>query len=137
MAIVLTSAQWTALFKELYPTGAALDALQHKHVFLSKVAKKGDAFGDYIPVPLVYTLPSGRSARIQSVLDANGPIGPTKSVRFEVALASDYAGTWLDELTMKKASSDRGAFVATRKKEVDGLIKQLGNSMAHALYRDG
>lgn len=38
---------------------------------------------------------------------------------------------------MKKASSDRGAFVATRKKEVDGIIKQLGNSMAHALYRDG
>lgn len=38
---------------------------------------------------------------------------------------------------MKKASSDRGAFVNARKFEVDGLLKQLGNSMAHALYRDG
>ncbi len=27
--------------------------------------------------------------------------------------------------------------MSARKKEVDGLLKQLGNSMAHALYRDG
>ena len=100
--------------------------------------KQGDAYGNTIPVPVVYALPSGRSARIQTVLSStNSPIGPTRSVRFDVELASDYAGAYLDELTMKKASSDRGAFVAARKKEMDGLITQLGNSMAHALYRDG
>lgn len=126
------------MWKELYPSGAALDVLQHKHVFLSRVAKRGDAYGDTIQSkPIMYALPSGRSAKIATVLSSTGPIGPTKSVKFVGELASDYAGTWIDELTMKKASSDRGAFVAARKTEVDGLIKQLGNSMAHALYRDG
>lgn len=137
MSQVLTAAQWAALWKELYPGNLPLEALQHKHTFMSKVKKKGEAYGDKIITPVVYSLPSGRSARIQTVLGTNGPIGPTKSARFESELASDYAGTWIDELTMKKASSDRGAFVAARKKEVDGLLKQLGNSMAHALYRDG
>lgn len=32
--VVLTSSQWTALWKELYPNKVALDALQHKHVLM-------------------------------------------------------------------------------------------------------
>jgi hypothetical protein len=105
MSQVLTATQWDALWKELYPNKAALDALQHKHVFMSKVRKQGEAYGEYIPVPVVYGLPSGRSAKIGTVLGStNSPIGPTRSARFNVELASDYAGTWIDELTMKKAS---------------------------------
>jgi hypothetical protein len=38
---------------------------------------------------------------------------------------------------MRKAANDRGSFVNARKFEVDGLLRQLGNSLAHALYRAG
>src|SRR5262249_29800354 len=80
---------------------------------------------------------SGRTASIANLLGATGPIGPTQSKKFLVSLASDYAATWINELTIRKAANDRGAFVNARKFEVDGLLRQLGNSMAHALYRDG
>lgn len=100
------------------------------------VPKQGEAYGDKIVVPVTYDLPSGRSAGMSTLLGSTGPIGPTRSTKFEAQLASDYAATWIDELTMRKAASDRGSFVNARKFEVDGLLKQLGNSMAHALYRD-
>jgi hypothetical protein len=111
--------------------------MARKHPFLSMVPKQGEAYGEKIVVPVTYDLPSGRSAGIAALLGSTGPITPTRSAKFEVELASDYAATWIDELTMRKAASDRGSFVNARKFEVDGLLKQLGNSMAHALYRDG
>lgn len=111
--------------------------MARKHPFLSMINKQGEAYGDYIVVPVTYDLPAGRAADMATLLGATGPISPTKSTKFQVYLASDYAGTWIDELTMRKAASDRGSFVNARKFEVDGLLKQLGNSMAHALFRDG
>lgn len=137
MATVLGSVQWAAFLKELYPDGLPYDILVRKHPFLSKVPKQGDAYGDHIVVPVTYDLPAGRSADMGILLGATGPIAPTQSAKFNVYLASDYAATWIDELTIRKAASDRGAFVNARKFEIDMLLKQLGNSMAHALYRDG
>lgn len=137
MATVLGDVQWNALLKELYPEGLPAEIMMRKHVLLSKIEKDGDAYGDHMAIPVVYDNPSGRSADIASLLGTNGPIGPTQSKRFLVSLASDYAATWINELTIRKAANDRGAFVNARKFEVDGLLRQLGNSMAHALYRAG
>jgi hypothetical protein len=111
--------------------------MARKHPFLAMAPKEGDAYGDHIVVPVTYDWPSGRSADMATLLGSTGPIQPTKSAKFLVFLASDYAGTWIDELTIRKAANERGAFVNARKFEVDGLLKQLGNSMGHALYRDG
>lgn len=62
--------------------------LQRKHAFLTMVKKQGEAYGDKIVVPVKYSLPSGRSARMQTVLSStNSPIGPTRAARFEVELA--------------------------------------------------
>src|SRR5262249_19586220 len=35
------------------------------------------------------------------------------------------------------ASNDRGAFVNAMRFEIDGLLRQLGNSLGHGIYRDG
>jgi len=138
MSTVLGDVQWNALLKELYPDGLPAEIMMRKHVFLSKVQKDGDAYGDHMAIPVVYDNPAGRSATIAQVLGStDSPIGPTKSIKFLVSLASDYAATWINELTIRKAANDRGAFVNARKFEVDGLLRQLGNSLAHALYRTG
>lgn len=137
MPTVLGTIQWDAFFKELYPSGLPMEILMRKHPFLTMVAKQGEAFGDRIVVPITIDNPSGRSADMATLLSANGPISPSRSRKFEVTLASDYAGHWINELTIRQAASDRGSFVSARKFEVDGLLRQLGNSMAHALYRDG
>jgi hypothetical protein len=137
MATVLGDVQWDALLKELYPDGLPAEIMMRKHVLMSKLQKDGEAYGEYMVIPVVYDNPAGRSADIATLLGSTGPIGPTRSVKFNVSLSSDYAATWINELTMRKAANDRGAFVNARKFEVDGLLRQLGNSLAHALYRAG
>jgi hypothetical protein len=137
MATVLGDVQWDALLKELYPGNLPAEMLTRKHPFLSMVPKDQDAYGEYIVIPVVYDGPAGRSADIASLLSSTGPIGPHKSIKFNVSLVEDYAATWLNELTMRKASNDRGAFVNARKFEIDGLLRSLGNSLSHALFREG
>lgn len=137
MATVLADIQWDAFLKELYPDGLPAEIMMRKHVLMSKLKKDGDAYGEYMVIPVVYDNPAGRSADMGSLLGATGPIAPTKSAKFLPSLASDYAATWINELTIRKAANDRGSFVNARKFEVDGLLRQLGNSLAHALYRAG
>lgn len=137
---VLNDVAWGPLLKELYPEGLPEQLLQRKHLLLSKMQKDGDAYGDYIVIPVVYDNPAGRSADIGTLLGttaAGSMISPTQSKRFLVYLSSDYAATWINELTVLKAANDRGAFVNAFKFEVDGILRQLGNSLSHALYRNG
>ncbi len=137
MATVLSTIQWDAFLKELYPDGLPAEIMMRNHLLLERLKKDGNAYGEYIVIPVVVSGPSGRSASIAELLGANGPIGPTTSRKFNVTLASDYAATWIDELTIRKASNDRGSFVNARKFEIDMILQALGDSMAHALYRAG
>lgn len=136
---VLGDVQWDALLKELYPDGLPLEIMQRNHSFMSLVQKDGNTTGEYMVIPVWYDLPSGRSASISQLLtsSATSPISPSKSVKFQPSLVEDYAAHWLNMLTVYKTMNDRGAFVEARKREIDGLLKQLGNSLSHALYRDG
>src|SRR5678816_3547164 len=112
MPTILADVQWDAFLKELYPDGLPEDIMMRKHLLLSKLKKEGDAYGEYIVVPVIVDNPSGRSADIASLLSTTaGPIGPTTSRKFTVSLASDYAATWINELTIRKAANDRGSFV--------------------------
>jgi hypothetical protein len=126
-----------ALLKELYPAGLPEEIMMRNHPFMTMVPKSGEAYGEYIVVPVVYAWPPGRSADIAQLLDSTGPIGASKHVKFNVTLVEDYAATWLDALTMEKMANNKGAFVEARKFEVDGILSQLGESTAHALYRSG
>jgi hypothetical protein len=138
MSTVLGTIQWDAFLKELYPDGLPQEVMMRKHSFMTKVEKSTEATGEYMVVPVTVDGPSGRSATIATLLDATvGPIGPTTSVKFNVTLASDYGATWIDELTILKAANDRGSFVNARKFEIDGVLRRLGDSLAHALYRAG
>ena len=134
----LTTINWAAFLKELYPDGLPETIMMRNHLFLERVKKDGEAYGVDIVIPVTVTNPSGRTADIATLLGTtNSPISPTVSRAFRVQLASDYAATYIDELTMRKAANDRGAFVNARQFEIDGILRELGNSMAHALYRAG
>lgn len=138
MPTVLAEVQWNAFLKELYPDGLPAEIMMRKHLLLSRITKEGDAYGDHLVIPVTVDNPAGRSATIANLLDASfGNIQPTQSAKFLVFLAKDYAATWIDEITIRKAANDRGSFVNARKFEIDGLLRQLGNSLGHALYRAG
>jgi hypothetical protein len=134
---IVTASEVDAVMKELYEGGVPTDIMQGAHPLLAMMPKDSNAYGEYIVVPVHYDLSPGRSADIAALLGSDGPIGANKTIKFNVPLVEDYAATWLDDLTLMKMSNDRGAFVEGRKFEVDSLIKQLGNSAGHALYRSG
>lgn len=136
MATVVDMTQFDAWLKELYPSGVPQDLALKNHVFLSKVRKEGNFVGEQIVWPILYEYPQGRSATIATVLGASGPIGASKGVRMNVTRSKDYAATFIDSETIM-ATTDMGAFASARKFELDNLLKQLGNSMGHAIYRSG
>lgn len=137
MGTVVTATQMDALIKELYIPGVPEEIMMRNHTFMTMVPKSGEAYGEYIVVPVVYAWPPGRASQIDVLLGADGPVGPSKHVKFNVTLTEDYAATFLDSLTLLKMANNRGAFVEARKFEVDGILSQLGESTAHALYRSG
>lgn len=140
MSTVLNATAWAAFLKELYPDGLPEMMLMRRHVFMTMVSKSTDATGDHMVIPVEVDGPGGRSADIAGLLGTatgQGYVYPTTSRKFNVYIASDYAGTFIDELTILKAGSDKGAFVSARQHEVDNLLRKLGDSLAHALYRTG
>lgn len=137
MATVVGDVQWDAMLKQLYPPGLPTDMMLRNHPFMSLVPKDDNATGVFMVIPVIYDLPPGRSADIGTVLGNTGPIGASKHTKFQASLVSDFAATWLNMLTVYKTANDRGSFVEARKMEIDGIITNLGNSMAHALFRDG
>lgn len=140
MATVVGDVQWDALLKELYPDGLPTEMMMRKHSFMSLCPKDDNATGEYMVIPVVYDLPPGRSALAAQVYTAgaaSNPAGSSKHVKFLPSLVEDYASTYLNMLTVYKTANDRGSFVEMRKREIDGILKSLGNSLAHALFRDG
>lgn len=137
MAVTVGDIQWDALLKELYPEGVPGELMMRSHPFMQLVPKDTDATGEYMVIPVVYDLPPGRAAGISTLLSQAGPIGASKHVKFTPSLVEDYAATWLNMLTVYKTANNRGAFVEARKREIDGILKQLGNSLSHSLFRDG
>lgn len=136
MATVVGDVQWDAMLKELYPDGVPQEMLMRNHAFMTMVPKDDNATGEYMVIPVVYDLPPGRSATIATLLGATGPIGASKHTKFTPSLVEDYAATWLNMLTVYKTANDRGSFVEARKFEIDGLLRSLGMSLSHAMYRD-
>lgn len=138
MSTVVGDVQWDAMLKEFYPSGVPTELMMRNHAFMSLVPKDDNATGEFMVIPVIYDLPPGRSADPAQVFNsASGPVGASKHKKFLPFLVEDYAATYLNMLTVYKTANDRGSFVEARKMEIDGIISQLGNSMAHALFRDG
>lgn len=138
MATTVDLTQLDAVIKELYPSGVPEDLATKKHTLLRMMRKEGGWTGDNLAIPALYDYPGGRSADISVLLASTGPIGASKNVKFNVnTRAKDYAATWLDGEMMKAADGDLGSFVKGREYEISNMLKSLGNSAGHAIYRNG
>ena len=138
MSNVVGDVAWDAMLKELYPPGLPQDLMLRNHPFMSLVPKDDNATGEYMVIPVIYDLPPGQSADPAQVFNSTtGPVDSSKHTKFTPKLFEDYAATYLNMLTVYKTANDRGSFVEARKMEIDGILTQLGNSLAHALFRDG
>jgi hypothetical protein len=138
-AIYANSANQIAALKELYTDDKEYmkDLVYKENPFLALVPKNEspDGFaGKYIPVPLEYGTPQGRS---HSFTNAQNQQTATALVSYFVFVIEDYQLVTITNLLMEQTKTNAGAFVDAAKLQMDGGFRNLTNNIAFELFGSG
>src|SRR5581483_5531181 len=134
-AVYANVSNQVAALKELY-TGDdfMVDLVYKKNPFLALVNKSeapGGFAGKYIPVPLVYGTPQGRSATFSSA--QNNQTAPSVS-SFFVYRVKNYQLATIENELLEATKDSAGAFVDEAKLVMDTAIRNISNDLAHDLF---
>jgi hypothetical protein len=138
-AVYANSSNQVAALKELYTDDKEYmkDLVYKENPFLALVPKNEspDGFaGKYIPVPLEYGTPQGRS---HTFSNAQAQQTATQLVSYFVYVISDYQLVTITNLLMEQTKSNAGAFVDAAKLNMDGGFRNQTNNIAFELFGDG
>src|SRR5665213_172277 len=138
-AVYANSANQIAALRELYTDDKEYmkDLVYKENPFLALVPKNEspDGFaGKYIPVPLEYGTPQGRS---HSFTNAQNQQTATALVSFFVFVIEDYQLVTITNLLMEQTKTSAGAFVDAAKLQMDGGFRNLTNNIAFELFGSG
>jgi hypothetical protein len=106
-------------------------------MFLALVTKNEspDGFaGKYIPVPLEYGNPQGRS---HTFANAQNQQTATSLVSYFVYVIEDYQLVTITNLLMEQTKTNAGAFVDAAKLQMDGGFRNITNNIAFELFGSG
>jgi hypothetical protein len=139
MATYANSTNQIAALKELYKDDKEYmkDLVYKENPFLALVPKdeSPDGFaGKYIPVPLEYGVPQGRS---HTFATAQTNQTATQLASFFVYVISDYQLVTITNLLMEQTKSNAGAFVDAAKLQMDGGFRNITNNIAFELFQSG
>lgn len=138
-ATFANSSNQIAALKELYTDDKDYmkDLVYKENPFLALVPKNEspDGFaGKYIPVPLEYGTPQGRS---HTFANAQSQQTATSLASFFVYVISDYQLVTITNLLMEQTKSNAGAFVDAAKLQMDGGFRNITNNIAQELFGSG
>ncbi len=138
-AVYANSSNQIAALKELYTDDKEYmkDLVYKENPFLALVPKNEspDGFaGKYIPVPLEYGTPQGRS---HAFANAQAQQTATALVSFFVYVIEDYQLVTITNLLMEQTKTNAGAFVDAAKLQMDGGFRNITNNIAFELFGDG
>lgn len=138
-AVYANSSNQIAALKELYSDSKDYmkDLVYKENPFLALVPKNEspDGFaGKYIPVPLEYGTPQGRS---HGFANAQNQQTAAALVSYFVYVISDYQLVTITNLLMEQTKSNAGAFVDAAKLQIDGGFRNITNNIAFELFSDG
>jgi hypothetical protein len=139
MATFASSSSSIAVLKELYVDNSDFmkDLVYSKNPLFALMPKNESTdglAGKYIPVPIQYGNPMGRS---HTFADAQGNQTPNAYQSFFVYVIQDYQLVTITNLLIEQTKSNAGAFVDEMKRQMDGGIKNLSNNMAFELFGSG
>lgn len=138
-AVYANPSNQVAALKELYdnPDNYMQDLVYKKNPFMALVPKDespGGFSGKYIPVPLVYGTPQGRSA---TFANAQGNQTAPLDVSFFVYRVSNYGLCTITNELLEATKDDAGAFVDQAKLNMDTTIRNFSNDIALDLFGSG
>lgn len=139
MATYATAANQIAALKELYdnPSDYMKDLVYARNPFLALVPKDespAGMAGKYLPVPLIYGTPQGRSATF-----ATAQTNQTQPflASFFVYRVANYAVASITNELLEATKDNAGAFIDEGKLVMDTAFRNISNDLAHDLFGDG
>jgi hypothetical protein len=137
MATYANVSNQVAALKELYTGDDYMkDLVYKKNPFFALVPKNESPSGfagKYIPVPLVYGAPQGRSATFATA--QTNQTAPALA-SFFVYRVSDYQIVTITNELLEATKDDAGAFVDEAKLNMDTGFRNLSNDIAFSLFSD-
>lgn len=138
MATFASASNQVAALKELYQGGDYMKDLVYKKNPLLALIPKDESpsgfAGKYIPVPLVYATPQGRSNTFANA--QSNQTAPQLS-SFFVYRVSDYQLVTITNELLEATKDDAGAFVDEAKLNMDTGFRNISNNLALALFQGG
>ncbi len=137
--VYANSSNQIAALKELYTDDKDYmkNIVYAKNPWLAMVPKNEspDGFaGKYIPVPLEYGNPQGRS---HTFANAQNQQTASDVVSYFVYAVQDYQLVTITNLLMEQTKSNAGAFVDEASRTLDNGFRNLSNNMAFELFYGG
>ena len=137
--VYANSSNQLAALKELYADDKDYmkNIVYAKNPLLAMIPKNEspDGFaGKYIPVPLEYGNPAGRS---HVFANAQNQQTASSVVSFFVYAVQDYQLVTITNLLMEQTKSNAGAFVDEASRSLDNGFRNLSNNMAFELFSGG
>lgn len=137
-AVFATASNQVAALKELYTGDDYMkDLVYKKNPFLALVPKDESPSGfagKYIPVPLIYGTPQGRSATFSN---SQGNQTAPSLASFFVYRVSNYQLVTITNELLEATKDNAGAFVDEAKLNMDTGFRNISNDLAHDLFSDG
>lgn len=136
MATYATASNQVAALKELYPEDGnyMVDLVYKKNPLLALIPKDESPAGfagKYIPVPLVYGTPQGRSATFSTA--QTNQTAPALS-SFFVYRVRNYQLVTIENELLEATKNDAGAFVDEAKLNMDTGFRNISNDLAADLF---
>jgi hypothetical protein len=138
MAIYANASNQVAALKELYTGDDYMKDLVYKKNPLLALLPKDESpsgfAGKYIPVPLIFGTPQGRSATFVNA--QNNQTAPQLASFFVYRVSNYQLATITNEL-LEATKDNAGAFIDEAKLVMDTAFRNISNDLASDLYRSG
>lgn len=132
-----TLTTFDALLKERYLDDNIVEPLVYgEHPFIGMLQQTGDTemIGDQMPVPVITANPQGVSSVFSNAQDNSTNVTAYKWV----ITAGDYHGVVdIGDKAIMASRTNKGAFVANKRAEIDGLYETAGDSMSAYAWGNG
>lgn len=133
-----TASNQVAVLKELYPDGSLPEDLVYKMNPLLALIPKDESpdgmGGKYMPVPVVFGTPQGRSAAFSTAQTNQTQV---YDISFFVYRASNYQVVTITNELIEASKGNAAAFVDAVKLNMDTGTRNITNDLAADIYGDG
>lgn len=122
------------IYKRKYTDREVADVAMREHPTFYQIAKEGGFNGSAFYYPICYSHPQGVSGTFSS---AQSAASSTKGYQLVASRKAKYGIITLNGEAMAAARGNNGAFYDLVTTETDRILREMGDSFAFDLFRDG